>query len=217
MSDLKPCPFCGPGTELKAYRHGPDEPDCYVQCDGCTTCGPSAKTEPLAEEAWNRRTQPEATAPAPELMGYWYWDEGGLRDAPDWRMGGIKRPPADWPKNKRLNLYAGAPAQDLSAAILGIRFNADYSDPKLQSAFDRGCDEALVAAAALASSANALSAGGRVDAITDTQRIDHIEAWSTSNKVRGMHWNTFCFDVDSTVREQLDAAILQSQKSGSHG
>lgn len=55
------------------------------------------------------------TAPPPELMGYWYWDEGGLRDAPEWRMGGIKRPPADWPKNKRLNLYDGAPAQDLSA------------------------------------------------------------------------------------------------------
>lgn len=55
------------------------------------------------------------------------------------------------------------------------------------------------------------------DAITDTQRIDHIEAWSTNNKARNMHWNTFCFDVDSTVREQLDAAINADRQAKEKG
>lgn len=169
-----------------------------------------------------RRTQPEATAPAqkltlenapigtkaPATMGGawtrtelgWKWDGGST----------FPRPGGDW------NGELIAPAQDMSAAILAIKlpdpqcYEYGGREPTAYSA--KQMRDLLKAAAALASSANALSAGGRVDAITDTQRIDHIEAWSTSNKVRGMHWNTFCFDVDSTVREQLDAAILQSQK-----
>lgn len=59
-----------------------------------------------------------------------------------------------------------APAQDLSAAILAITLDEqkqathDYG----AGSYAEGFDDALAAAAALASSANALSAGDRVDA-----------------------------------------------------
>lgn len=71
---LLPCPFCGPGTNKQIYQHGPVEPDCFVQCDGCTTCGPSAKSRELAAEIWNRRT----TAPAEKVADQSHVDWLGL-------------------------------------------------------------------------------------------------------------------------------------------
>ena len=54
MAELKPCPFCG-GTQLTIISvYGED---CYVNCDACTTCGPSGETREEAIEAWNRRAE----------------------------------------------------------------------------------------------------------------------------------------------------------------
>jgi Lar family restriction alleviation protein len=57
---LVPCPFCG-GHYLKPYAYGLATPDadCYIQCQGCTTCGPSAKTPERAVELWNHRPDDE--------------------------------------------------------------------------------------------------------------------------------------------------------------
>jgi hypothetical protein len=55
IGNIAACPFCGPGTAMQVYQHGPDELDCFVQCDACTTCGPTAKSKELAVIAWNSR------------------------------------------------------------------------------------------------------------------------------------------------------------------
>ena len=54
MAELKPCPFCG-GKDLQVVNvYGEDY---YVDCQTCTTCGPSADTYEEAIEAWNRRAE----------------------------------------------------------------------------------------------------------------------------------------------------------------
>lgn len=186
MSELKQenCPFCGSknisaGEVSTDYAGGHGAQCTQSRCDDCGALGPEADLadgevdygDVKAITAWNRRTQPEATAPA----------------------------------------------QDLSAAILAIELPAP--DPYCASKGIYGFTaqqmrDLLKAAAALASSASALSAGDRVDAITDAQRIDYIESWNEKNTERGFAWNTLAFNAKRPVREQLDeliaVAILQS-------
>lgn len=57
---IEPCPFCG-SDDIEWYEYGPipamgDVGDSYCQCNGCTTCGPSAATANDAIAAWNRRS-----------------------------------------------------------------------------------------------------------------------------------------------------------------
>lgn len=48
----------------------------------------------------------------------------------------------------------------------------------------------------------------------DAERLDHMESWNKKNAERGLHWNTWAFDVKTTIREQLDAAIAQRPEGG---
>lgn len=56
--ELLPCPFCGEESKLEIFEHGKgtEDYDCYVQCQCCTTTGPSINDwRGDAIAAWNRR------------------------------------------------------------------------------------------------------------------------------------------------------------------
>ena len=67
MSDLKllPCPFCGSAAEMNYHK---STESYYVACSECTahTCYHGAEQHEAAA-TWNTRTEPEATAPAQDL------------------------------------------------------------------------------------------------------------------------------------------------------
>jgi restriction alleviation protein Lar len=51
---LGPCPTCG--SEELAIEEGPE--GWAVECDDCSTRGPTAPTEARAYEAWNNHAKP---------------------------------------------------------------------------------------------------------------------------------------------------------------
>lgn len=64
-TDLKPCPFCGAGAELRAGKHGHDKSWAFVRCASCPTAieveSTNLKLVDLIEnvvKAWNRRSDP---------------------------------------------------------------------------------------------------------------------------------------------------------------
>ena len=121
---------------------------------------------------------------------------------------------------RRTQPEATAPAQDLSAAILNLQPEV----PNLMTpnrAYRDGFIACRTAAAALASSANALSAGDRVDAGRWRFRQKFLldggaVLWSQRGcQYRNAHGVIMC--QGATEEEAIDAAILQSQKGGQNG
>lgn len=78
---LKPCPWCG-STDLKAFNYTKPEPDSFVQCYGCTTIGPSGKSEDEARAAWNRRPAPASDLRAAAQAVVDRWDSPQWKDEP---------------------------------------------------------------------------------------------------------------------------------------
>jgi Lar family restriction alleviation protein len=53
--EAKACPFCG-GTILTLYEyHDQEEVDAYIQCNTCTSIGPSGNSKSKAITAWEHR------------------------------------------------------------------------------------------------------------------------------------------------------------------
>lgn len=167
-----------------------------------------------------RRTQPEATAPTAQIMY-----QVKLPNSPQsaWFDASEDAYHLTSEGNRRI-LYSAAPAQDLSAAILAIPLpetcylggDEAYGDRVDGYTADQMRD-LLKAAAALASSANALSAGDRVDAERYRYLRDHgvpetdAEIEKALTVYQGVGLSSLLPDeLDAAI----DAAILQSQKDG---
>jgi hypothetical protein len=71
QSEFLPCPFCGDKDQLETCVNDADDPsDCWVQCEGCFSQGPTATIgcrddeegdidlEFEAFELWNERAKP---------------------------------------------------------------------------------------------------------------------------------------------------------------
>ena len=56
MTELKPCPFCE-CNQAMTWHIGHRDLPWMVECMGCMTEGPWAKTEKEAIELWNRRVK----------------------------------------------------------------------------------------------------------------------------------------------------------------
>ena len=56
MTELKPCPFCGPGD--LAIAHRVLSSIWFIFCRPCDAQGPAAGTEEIARELWNQRKEP---------------------------------------------------------------------------------------------------------------------------------------------------------------
>lgn len=190
MNALKACPFCGGAARTVLNS---DDIETWAQC---TTkkphrCPMSHTIIPIEE--WNRRTQPEATAPAvPSCRmqgGICACRSGGSFGGCAIERGIVHRGFVERPT---------APAQDLSAAILARQIIQDTNDTlREQSEGLRQLKaENDQLRALLASSANALSAGDRVDALAVLKSIIEDGYLSDTNTARGH-------------------AILQSQKGDS--
>lgn len=71
MSELKPCPFCGGETHITGvsdFRLTSPRTGHRAACSNCHAYGGAFATREGAIESWNRRTQPEATKPAPKFV-----------------------------------------------------------------------------------------------------------------------------------------------------
>lgn len=63
--ELKPCPFCGDGTDMRVIDQ---QGIAWVSCSACGTEGPAWDTAEQAATAWNRRTSP-TLIPLPVIDG----------------------------------------------------------------------------------------------------------------------------------------------------
>lgn len=54
VMDMIPCPFCG-SSDLRVHVYRGEEPEAFVQCHNCATCGPSGTDKDHAIERWNTR------------------------------------------------------------------------------------------------------------------------------------------------------------------
>lgn len=218
MSDLKPCPFCGGKASVSETTSM-----WMVECDNAE-CGSNPDVlrpfKYAAIEAWNRRTQPEATVPA-EVEFVNRPGEASLilpvQDCTEPNRGNCPRRCIDFCNKAE---QATATAQDLSAAILALELPSEISfdmRPKLTSwereLLVRGALAMRKAAAALASSANALSAVDRVDAafsLADSMSISLEEPVQDALADFAKHQSAMA----AARLVQSVAAILQSQKGG---
>ncbi len=246
---LKNCPFCNCTMSVRSNRdwHRPEgdhEDHCPVDDTvlmyPATDIGLSALVN-----CWNTRvTQPEATKPAQDL------DErntqGPLliarikryKEAFDCSTAEAKEA-CEYGRdlNSDQAAFVSPTKKDLSAAIPdGWReFIENIATPcseplnsvsgyrDLASRKEKMGELRAKARALLASSADALSAGDRVDVITDTQRMDFQQANphmyfnvdKRGKRWRFGHFSNYPQDCYGSAREALDAAI-QAQKDG-HG
>lgn len=56
---LAPCPFCPPARSAPTMVHGIH--DGWVQCQGCSACGPRRSSDAEATTDWNKRALIEIT------------------------------------------------------------------------------------------------------------------------------------------------------------